>query len=381
MKLLHLGKRTNGSFPILSGGDRTVVNEETFHRMISLERKRTERSQRPFLLMLLDMGGMLAGDRHGRKLAKILAALSLSIRETDITGSYKSNSVIGIMFTEIGTDSPKSIVSAVLARVNGALYCNLTFEEFSRISISYHLFPEEWDHDVPQRPSHPTLYPDVSRRENGKQFFSGIKRMMDVMGSALGLLLCAPLFLVIAVAIKLSSKGPVFFRQQRVGRYGTPFVFLKFRSMHINNDAGVHKHYVKQLIAGRAERQPSNGNGQGVYKITNDPRVTRVGAFLRRTSLDELPQLWNVLKGEMSLVGPRPAIPYEVEAYQLWHRRRVLEAKPGITGLWQVNGRSRVKFDDMVRLDVRYAMVRSIWLDIKILILTPKSVILGEGAY
>ena len=97
-----------------------------------------------------------------------------------------------------------------------------------------------------------------------------------------------------------------------------------------------------------------------------------MGAFLRRTSLDELPQLWNVLKGEMSLVGPRPAIPYEVEAYQIWHRRRVLEAKPGITGLWQVSGRSRVKFDDMVRLDVRYAMVRSIWLDIKILLLTPK---------
>ncbi len=151
--------------------------------------------------------------------------------------------------------------------------------------------------------------------------------------------------------------------------------------MKIDNDAQVHRQYVEQLIAGKAEPHSSNGNAQGVYKITNDPRVTRVGAFLRRTSFDELPQLWNVLKGEMSLVGPRPAIPYEVAAYQIWHRRRVLEAKPGITGLWQVSGRSRVKFDEMVRLDVRYALVPSIWLDIKILLFTPWSVIIGEGAY
>lgn len=204
--------------------------------------------------------------------------------------------------------------------------------------------------------------------------------MIDVTGSLGGLLFCAPLFLGIAVAVKLSSKGPVFFRQQRVGRYGAPFVFLKFRSMYMDNDPHVHQQYVKQLIAGRAQRQPSNGDGHGIYKLTNDPRVTRIGKFLRRTSLDELPQLWNVLKGEMSMVGPRPAIPYEVEAYQTWHRRRVLEAKPGITGLWQVNGRSRLKFDDMVRLDVRYAIGMSIWLDIKILMLTPRSVVLGEGA-
>jgi len=135
------------------------------------------------------------------------------------------------------------------------------------------------------------------------------------------------------------------------------------------------------LISGRAERKPSNGTNQGVYKLTNDPRVTSLGAFLRRTSLDELPQLYNVLRGDMSLVGPRPPIPYEVEAYETWHRRRVLEAKPGITGLWQVNGRSRVGFDDMVRLDVRYAATQSLWLDIRILMRTPRAVILGEGAH
>jgi lipopolysaccharide/colanic/teichoic acid biosynthesis glycosyltransferase len=124
-----------------------------------------------------------------------------------------------------------------------------------------------------------------------------------------------------------------------------------------------------------------NGNDQGVYKLTKDSRITPVGAFLRKTSMDELPQFLNVLKGEMSLVGPRPPIPYEVEAYDIWHRRRLLEAKPGITGLWQVCGRSRVNFDDMVRLDLQYARTWSLWMDIKILLRTPGAVLLGAGAH
>jgi lipopolysaccharide/colanic/teichoic acid biosynthesis glycosyltransferase len=192
--------------------------------------------------------------------------------------------------------------------------------------------------------------------------------------------LCAPIFLVVALAIKTTSKGPVFFRQRRTGQYGKPFVFLKFRSMYVNNDAAVHREYVTKLIAGKAEKHASGENGQGVYKLTNDPRISRVGAFLRKTSVDELPQFINVLKGEMSLVGPRPPIPYEVEAYDIWHRRRLLEAKPGITGLWQICGRSRVKFDDMVRLDLQYARTWSPWMDIKILARTPGAVLLGEGA-
>ena len=369
------------TLPKVRDEHRIVLNEEFFHSMISLERKRSERSQKPFLLMLLDVSQLLTRDKNGKKVGGILSTLSLNIRETDISGWYKNNSVIGIVFNEIGNDPRSSIVSTMLARVNGILYSALTFEEFSHISISHQIFPEEWDHDVPQRPSHPTLYPDVSRRENGRRPFLMIKRLIDVVGSMLGLVLCVPLFLMIAAAIRLSSKGPVFFRQLRVGRYGTPFVFLKFRSMYLDNDPHLHEQYVTRLIAGQVEPQSPSGNGQGVYKLTSDPRVTGVGAFLRKTSLDELPQLWNVLKGEMSLVGPRPPIPYEVEAYQIWHRRRVLEAKPGITGLWQVSGRSRVKFDDMVRLDIRYARARSIWLDIKILLRTPGSVILGDGAY
>jgi len=355
-----------------------ILNEEAFHRMISLERKRTERSRKPFLLMLLDMGNRLEPDKNGKALEKILSALSLSTRETDVTGWYKNHCVVGVMFTEFGVDDRNTILSTVMTRVSETLRNNLSSQQFNQTSISFHVFPEEWNYDISQRPSNPTLYPDLTRRDNARKFFSVIKRIMDIVGSALALLLSAPVLLAVAIAIKLTSKGPVLFRQKRVGQYGEQFVFLKFRSMHVNNDASVHKAYVKRLIAGSAQSQPGNGNG--VYKLAHDSRVTPLGAFLRRNSLDELPQFINVLKGEMSLVGPRPAIAYEVEAYDIWHRRRVLEAKPGITGLWQVNGRSRIKFDEMVRLDLRYAKTWSPWMDLKILLRTPAAVVFGDGA-
>jgi len=375
-----LGLLTLRSVPV---GEREALHEEAFRRMISVERKRTERSRKPFLLMLLETGGHHTSEKNGSVLANILSALLASTRETDLIGWYKHQSTVGVMFTELVIDDKNSILSTMLTRVSNILQDILTFEEFSQISISFHLFPDKWDDDTPQRPGNPTLYPDLLIREKATRFLSVTKRVMDIIGSALILVICAPVLLMIALAIKLSSKGPVLFRQRRVGQYGKSFVFLKFRSMHVDNDASIHREYVTQLIAGQAQRNPTNGNGNGagVYKLTNDARITRVGAFLRRSSLDELPQILNVLRGEMSLVGPRPAIPYELAAYQTWHRRRVLEVKPGITGLWQVNGRSRIKFDEMVRLDLRYAEAWSPWLDIKILLRTPRAVAEGEGAY
>jgi lipopolysaccharide/colanic/teichoic acid biosynthesis glycosyltransferase len=142
--------------------------------------------------------------------------------------------------------------------------------------------------------------------------------------------------------------------------------------MYVNNDRKIHQDFIKSVIKGEHDGGVEGGNGT-VYKMTDDPRVTRIGRILRRTSLDELPQFINVLRGDMSLVGPRPPIPYECEEYDVWHRRRVLEVKPGITGLWQVNGRSRIRFDDMVRLDLQYARTWSIWLDIQILLQTPRA--------
>jgi lipopolysaccharide/colanic/teichoic acid biosynthesis glycosyltransferase len=188
------------------------------------------------------------------------------------------------------------------------------------------------------------------------------------------------LLLAICVAIKLTSKGPIFFRQERLGQYGRRFTFLKFRTMYFRSDHAIHKEYVTRFIAGEKGTQQNGVTQPAFFKLKADPRVTAIGRLLRRTSLDELPQFMNVLLGEMSLVGPRPPVQYEFDAYDVWHKRRVLVVKPGITGLWQVEGRSRVTFDEMVRLDFRYAASWSLWLDAKILLRTPMAVLSGAGA-
>jgi lipopolysaccharide/colanic/teichoic acid biosynthesis glycosyltransferase len=203
------------------------------------------------------------------------------------------------------------------------------------------------------------------------------KRALDIAGSLALLTALSPVFLLITGVIKLTSKGPVLFKQPRVGQGGKPFTMLKFRTMHVGADPAIHQQYVTQFIQSGAAAKPGSGD---VFKLVDDPRVTPFGHFLRRSSLDELPQFWNVLRGDMSLVGPRPPLAYEVERYKRWHLRRLWEAKPGITGLWQVKGRSRTTFDDMVRLDLRYAKKHSVWTDIKILLATPRAVISGKGA-
>ncbi|MGH9517149.1 MAG: sugar transferase [Terriglobales bacterium] len=363
--------------------DRVVLNEESFLRTLSLERKRTERSRKPFLLMLLEFGDILPRE-SSRPLGKVISALCASTRATDVVGWFRNNAVVGVLFTEIIIDDQSSIVSTMMARVSETLGHSLTLDQFNQVKLSFHVFPEPWDGGMFDRPSNPMLYPDFSDQDDRRKYGFAVKRLIDIVGSGIGLILSTPIFLVIAALVKLTSEGPVFFRQQRIGQHGTPFTFLKFRTMFTNNDHSVHKEFVQQLIAGKVKpngHENGNGNSHGVYKIKADPRVTRIGSFLRRSSLDELPQLINVLKGEMSLVGPRPPVRYEVDAYEIWHRGRLMEAKPGITGLWQVNGRSRVKFDEMVRLDIRYARTWSLWLDLKILVRTPHAVLLGEGAY
>ena len=195
-----------------------------------------------------------------------------------------------------------------------------------------------------------------------------VKRLIDVTVAAVGLVLCAPLFLLIALAIRLDSPGPIIFRQTRVGLRGRHFEMYKFRSMHVGAEEQ------QDMLADMNEADGP------IFKIRDDPRLTRVGRVLRRLSMDELPQLVNVLRGEMSLVGPRPPIPAEVEKYQEWHKKR-LEAPPGMTGLWQVSGRSRLSFDEMVLLDIYYIENWSLWLDFKILMRTIPKVLLGEGAY
>jgi exopolysaccharide biosynthesis polyprenyl glycosylphosphotransferase len=206
-----------------------------------------------------------------------------------------------------------------------------------------------------------------------------VKRAFDVLVVSVSLLLLAPFLALVAVLIKLDSAGPVLYRQERIGENGRVFTMFKFRSMRADTDTALHRRHVAQLITQNLTPQQLDPNGSGTLKLEDDPRVTRVGKFIRKMSIDEFPQFFNVLRGEMSLVGPRPPIPYEVDLYQDWHKRR-FEAIPGITGLWQVKGRNRVSFDEMVRMDVEYIEKQTLWLDIKILLQTPLVVLIGRGA-
>ena len=195
------------------------------------------------------------------------------------------------------------------------------------------------------------------------------KRAIDIVASGLGMLALSPVFIVIALAVKLTSKGPVFFSQTRVGRYGRHFRFWKFRSMRTDAEA------LKAQLADRNESKDGV-----IFKMKDDPRITKVGKFLRRTSLDELPQLWNVFVGDMSLVGPRPPVPSEVAQYTLEDRKR-LDVIPGITCLWQIRGRSEIPFHEQVRLDKEYILEPGFWKDIAILLKTVPAIIGGKGAY
>lgn len=361
------------------GLDRKALDEEDFRRVIAIERKRTERSKAPFVLMLLEIASPNA-EKAAPALESAMTVLLATSRDTDLVGWYKSKTTIGAVFTGLAAGDKSSILMTILSRTTNTLRDELTFEQFNLINISLHYYPDDWDENGPGRPSNPALYPDLSTQASGKQPLLILKRSIDIVGGLLLSLLCLPFCVLIAIAIKATSRGPILFRQMRVGQHGKQFVFLKFRSMYADNDHSIHREYVTKLINNKTDAGGTLTTSS-VYKLTGDKRITPVGRFLRRTSLDELPQFLNVLQGDMSLVGPRPPIPYELAAYQTWHRRRLLEVKPGVTGLWQVTGRSTVDFDAMVRLDLKYATSWNPWLDIKILLRTPFAVIRGSGAY
>jgi exopolysaccharide biosynthesis polyprenyl glycosylphosphotransferase len=328
--------------------------------------------------MLLEPASLFLAHTNQDIWQRIRSLLAGSLRETDVRGWYKTGTTIGIIFTEVGSAEGASVGNALAVRIRVLLSEKFGDEQANQIRLSFYVFPDDWDKYANDRSAAATLYPNPAQDKRASLV---IKRSIDVAGSLLALLLASPLFFAIALIVKLTSKGPALFRQERVGQYGRKFTFLKFRSMYLNNDHTIHREFVNHLIEGARNSPHSPGECHTAYKLTNDPRITRVGKFLRKTSLDELPQLFNVLAGEMSLVGPRPPLPYEVDRYDIWHRRRLLAVKPGLTGLWQVTGRSRTTFDEMVRLDLRYAQSWSLWLDLKILIQTPWAVVAGDGAY
>ena len=347
-----------------------ILPEELFLGMLCFERKRAERSGKKFFLLLLNAQEAIGTSRQATVFRGIMKAADSARRETDLAGWYRDDAILGIIFTELGDLDEEVTIAARLDKVHRALAAEMGPRDLQMVEVSLHSFADDSDEGNSNNSSNPTFYPDLLHQREAKKIPFMLKRVMDVVGSGLAIILASPLLCVIALLVKLTSKGPVLFKQQRLGQFGNSFTFFKFRSMYVNNDHKIHQTFIKRVIKGEHDGRSEDGS-KAVYKMTNDPRITRIGRFIRRTSLDELPQFINVLKGEMSLVGPRPPIAYECEVYDIWHRRRVLEVKPGITGLWQVKGRSRVRFDEMVRLDLQYARNWSLWLDIKILLQTP----------
>lgn len=364
-----------GVSPILSLEDQRIYPVNKFHEKLIQERRRAERSRKPLLIVVVDAENLQKVDVTGKLTESVGEGLHTCVRGTDICGVLKSDAVIGVILTEVEPDKvdiAQHIVANKIKRTLAKLLCE---ELVNQITISFRTFP---DSSVDADTFDLIFYPELttlSLRQKGGEI---IKRSIDVIGSVIGLVLFSPFFATLPVIIKATSKGPILFRQQRIGQNGRKFNLLKFRSMYLDNDDVIHREYVKHLIRGEVTDVTLPN---GVYKIEGDPRVTKVGKYLRRYSLDELPQFINVLKGDMSLVGPRPPIYYEVENYSVWQRNRLMGKKPGITGLWQVTGRSSTTFDDMVRLDLRYMNRWTIALDLKILFRTPAAVLKCKGAY
>ena len=375
---LKLVKSHTGKADVFDG-IQGFYNEDYFNRMLSLERKRTQRSKKPFMLMVIDISKLVNPHPNLVVINSIGRVLEAGIRETDVRGWYRKGLSIGVIFTEL-----ESACAAVRDKIFAKLLLSLAGEidpkDLEKIDVSFHIFPEDQDKGNCSGRFNMNLYKDLLEGDRKNGLSRKMKRLMDIVGSLLALVIFSPIILAVAAAVKFTSEGPVLFRQERIGQWGERFTFLKFRSMLVKQADNPHKAYIEKLIK---ENQSANGDsGEApVFKLTDDPRITPVGQFIRKTSLDELPQLINVLRGEMSLVGPRPPVPYEFEIYDVWHRMRMLSVKPGITGLWQVYGRSSTNFDEMVRLDLKYVTDWSLWQDIKIILRTPWAVIAGKGAY
>jgi lipopolysaccharide/colanic/teichoic acid biosynthesis glycosyltransferase len=357
-------RRVSGPYRSL----RHILSEELFRDVLARECRGAERFDQPITLMRVGLD--TRSGQSPQPWWNVIESIAASTSGTAVIGWQKDQAVLGAIL-------PNSRGHNLEGGVRRELAKRLTAETVARVRIGTQVYPCT----TPALEGEPWKDPFLDRQrlpDTRRVLSDGLKRGLDIAGSLALLFILAPIFVAIAALLKLTSPGPILFRQPRIGQFAKSFTMLKFRTMRVDADPSVHHAFVTGFIKSGA--QLHSAGRKAVFKLTNDPRVTPVGRILRKTSLDELPQLWNVLRGEMSLVGPRPPLAYEVEQYLPWHRRRVIDAKPGITGLWQVSGRSRTTFDQMVRLDLQYARTRSLWTDIKILLATPRAVISGKGA-
>ena len=333
----------------------TTLPREYFLQQIRREKRRAERTQSPLSIVVYRPSA--AGSHEATAVASLLRLVARTIRETDIVGRLDA-SAVAVLCPDTSAQGALRLMEKIASKAS-----NLTFS-VETATYPDKRFIERMDGEWSLSDTHPLLTDEFkSSHPDGYR----LKRVLDVFGALVALVLFSPLMLATAIAVAMSSPGPVIFKQRRLGRSGVPFVFYKFRSMRCDADDTIHRKFVQSLIKGEHEKVNQESSANPLYKIKSDPRVTPVGRIIRKTSLDELPQLFNVLRGDMSLVGPRPPLPYEAESYRSWHLRRVLDIKPGITGYWQVEGRSTVSFDEMVRMDLRYIRHCSLALDFRIL--------------
>lgn len=397
---LHGGVGSGGVFQ--QKGVRGVRSVEEFQRILRDEQDRANRSQDEFSVLLFAISG--AGSRSAQ-FEGLAEALIGRTRSTDTVG-WLDGQYLGVILPYTDAAGAQQLAADVCRACSAAgvtpdwsvyTYPLKWFSNNNGNRRQYHFMDilpgwgaaesadcDGFGTDTPETAVEFSACtyaagakPNCGARVMGPQLFCKRplpvwKRAMDIVMAAGSLVLLSPLIVLISLIIKSVSRGPVFFKQQRVGYMGKPFTMWKFRTMKVNSDPSNHRQYVTRLINGAAE----NGEafGKPMTKFDDDPRIIPFGKILRKTCLDELPQLFNVLFGKMTLVGPRPAIDYEVQVYSAWHHRR-LHAVPGVTGLWQVNGKNRLTFNQMVRLDIKYLKEQSFWLDVSILLKTPYAVL------
>lgn len=354
--------------PHLSQWNDSVLRSDGFAEAVHRETRRSERSGAPLSIVRYAVDGGASGDPL--HFDRLLAILQCSMRETDFLGHVGTDTLV-LLCPDTDAEGARGLVAKLAPVVADmpVLPATATFPD--------HLFESLAGNASATEALRLFSTPAAPADRNGNYL---LKRSLDFIGALIALLLFGPLMLVVALIVRATSRGPIIFRQQRLGRGGVPFTFYKFRSMVVNVDDRIHREYMANLISGGQGPAPTTEGDAATYKMKADPRVTRIGKLIRMTSIDELPQLFNVLKGDMSMVGPRPPIPYEAAHYEPWHLRRILIGKPGITGLWQVEGRSRVTFSEMVRMDLRYIRDCSLALDLKILAKTVVVVLRCSGA-
>lgn len=338
-----------------------------FLEHVKREKCRAVRSHAPLSIVLLSLNA--APGYTPQDLLALSTLIDSHLRATDFLG-WHSKDTLAALLVDTEESGARQFLNKILDTAGDA-----------PIRYSIHTYPHHAFELLLDGGDSDSTHEFIDHLDDGHlpSYAAPLKRVIDVFGSLIALVALAPILIATAISVKASTEGPIIFRQIRVGRGGRSFILYKFRSMRVDVDDEVHRAYVKKLIKDRCDVNQGDAS-KPLFKLRGDPRITGVGRFIRKTSIDELPQLYNVLRGDMSLVGPRPPLPYEVAHYSAWHLRRILEAQPGITGLWQVNGRSETSFDEMVRLDLQYLRQWSLGLDIKILIKTVIVVLTCQGS-